>query len=200
MYEGMFVLDDARANEQWDAVANEVRGLLEKNQAEVFSCERWDERRLAYPIQGHTRAVYLLARFTAPGEAIAALERDCSLNETILRLLVVRDIKNEKLYKKGLYDPRASAKAPQEAEPEAEAAEAKPEAAEPAKAEAKPEATPEAAESAKPEAPAEAEPETTPTEDAEAPKPVPEAPEPSTSEDEGTDETEESEDEPPTES
>lgn len=115
IYEGMFVLDDTRANEQWDAVAKEVRGLLEKNQAEVFSCDRWDERRLAYPIQGHTRAVYLLARFTAPGEAIAALERDCALNETILRLLVVRDIKNEKLLKQGLYDPRADAKAPQSA-------------------------------------------------------------------------------------
>jgi ribosomal protein S6 len=203
IYEGMFVLDDARANEQWDAVANEVRGLLEKNQAEVFSCERWDERRLAYPIQGHTRAVYLLARFTAPGDAISALERDCSLNETILRLLIVRDIKNEKLYKKGLYDPRADAKAPQEAEPEAEAESAQPEAAaEAPKPDAEPQAPPEAAEPAEAEAPAVVVPEATPAEDAEAPEPeaVPEAAEPEAQSDEGTDEPEGSGDETPTQS
>jgi len=158
----MFVLDDARANEQWDAVANEVRGLLEKHNAEVFSCDRWDERRLAYPIKGRTRAVYLLARFTAPGEALAALERDCQLNETILRVLFTRDIKDERLLKQGLYDPRAADQPKEE-----EAAE-----------ETQAEATAPAAETAAPAAESE---ETAPTEEAApaaeepAPEPAPEA-------------------------
>ena len=109
---GMFVLDDARCAENWDAVTAEVRGLLKKNHAEVFTFERWDERRLAYPIKGHVRGVYLLARFTAPQEAIRTLERDCQLNESILRVLVTRDLESEKLQKAGLFDPKARAAKP----------------------------------------------------------------------------------------
>jgi len=102
IYEGMFVLDDKRANDNWDGVTADVRRLLEKHQGEVLSLERWDERRLAYRIKGRNRAVYLLARFTAPCEAIPPLERDCKLNDTILRVLFVRDHEGEKLVKTGV--------------------------------------------------------------------------------------------------
>lgn len=114
IYEGMFLLDDSRANDNWDAVAGLVRGLLEKHQAQVFTLERWDDRRLAYPIKGHNRAVYLLTRFTAPAEAIAGLERSCQLDETILRVLFTRDLHSEDLHKAGLFPPSpAEAEAPQ---------------------------------------------------------------------------------------
>jgi ribosomal protein S6 len=116
----MFVLDDARCNENWEAVTTEVRGLLKKNHAEVFTFERWDERRLAYPIKGHVRGVYLLTRFTAPFDAIPTIERDSQLNETILRVLITRDLESEKLQKAGLLDPRAMATKPP-AKPEAAA-------------------------------------------------------------------------------
>ena len=106
IYEGMFVLDDARSNSNWDRTVAEVRGLLDKHRAEIFSCERWDERRLAYTIRGRHRAVYLLTRFTAPLEAIGPLRRDCQLSDTILRVLFVRDIETEKLHKAGLFPPK----------------------------------------------------------------------------------------------
>lgn len=106
IYEGMFLLEDNRANDNWDAVSGEVRGLLEKHQAEILTFERWDDRRLAYPIKGRNRAVYLLARFTAPTEALAPLERDCLLNENVLRVLFTRDTASEKLHKLGLFPPK----------------------------------------------------------------------------------------------
>lgn len=102
LYEGMFLLDDARCNENLQAATAEVHNILEKNQAEVFTAEKWDERRLCYPIKGRTRAVYYLVRFTAPGDALPAIERDGELNETILRLLILRDEASEKLHKAGL--------------------------------------------------------------------------------------------------
>ncbi len=106
IYEGMFVLDDARSGSNWDGVVTEVRGILERRGAEIFTCERWDERRLAYRIQGRTRAVYLLIRFTVPTEAISPIKRDCELNETILRALILRDHGSEKLHKEGLFPPQ----------------------------------------------------------------------------------------------
>lgn len=102
IYEGMFVLDDSRCSENPQAVAHEVRGILEKNRAQVFTLEKWDERRLAYPIHGHSRGVYLLVRFTAPADAIVSIERDCQLNDTVLRVLIARDTPSEKLHKAGI--------------------------------------------------------------------------------------------------
>ncbi len=102
LYEGMFLLDDARCNENFQAATREVHNILEKNHAEVFSAEKWDERRLCYPIGGRSRAVYYLVRFTAPTDALAPMERDCQLNDTILRALIIRDEHSEKLHKAGL--------------------------------------------------------------------------------------------------
>ena len=121
IYEGMFVLDERRANENWGGVTAEIRDLLERNGGEVFTAEKWDERRLAYPIKGRTRAIYFLVRFTAPPNAIAELERQCQLNDNILRVLFTRDKRAEKLHKKGLpitgaqeEEPPSEAEQPQE--------------------------------------------------------------------------------------
>jgi len=102
LYEGMFLLDDARCSENYGAATREVTNILEKNHAEVFSTEKWDERRLCYPIEGRTRAVYFLVRFTGPGDALRQIERDCQLNDTVLRVLIIRDTHSEKLHKAGL--------------------------------------------------------------------------------------------------
>jgi len=152
IYEGMFVVDDKRANDNWDRVVREIRSLLEKHQAQIFHLERWDDRRLAYRIKGRNRAVYVLTGFTAPHDAIPPIERDCQLDDTILRVLFLRDHQHEKLRKLGLFDPhalKAEAEAEQPApKPEAAAKPAEPEAAQPAPAAAE---TP-------PEAPAPVEP------------------------------------------
>jgi ribosomal protein S6 len=98
----MFLLDDARCNENFQAVTREVHTILTKSHAEVFAAEKWDERKLCYPIEGRTRAVYYLVRFTAPTGALGSIERDCQLNDTILRVLLLRDEESEKLHKAGL--------------------------------------------------------------------------------------------------
>jgi ribosomal protein S6 len=101
----MFVLDDSRCASNWDGVVREVRGLLERRGAEILTCDRWDERRLAYPIKHRTRAVYLLARFTAPSGALGPIKRDCGLADTVLRVLITRDLGSEKLAKAGQFPP-----------------------------------------------------------------------------------------------
>ena len=121
IYEGMFVLDDKRANDNWDGVTKEIRAIIEKHGARVFGLERWDERRLAYRIKGRSRGVYVLTGFLAPTDAIGHIERDAQLSDTILRLLIVRDHDSEKLRKQGLFDPGAP-----EAEPAAEPPAAEP--------------------------------------------------------------------------
>ena len=88
-YEGMFILDSAKAGEDLAGMVQRVQEILQKNQAEVESCEKWDERKLAYVIRGHKRGTYVLARFAAPPEKIADIDRTCRLTEEILRVLIV---------------------------------------------------------------------------------------------------------------
>lgn len=88
-YEGMFLFDPT-FGASFENCEAEVGRLLERAEAELVFCRKWDERRLAYRIQGRKRGVYVLTYFKARAEKIGSLERDAQLSEDILRLLVLR--------------------------------------------------------------------------------------------------------------
>jgi len=88
LYEAMVVVDDARCSDDYGSVAEHVRGILRKSGAEIKHFSKWDERRLAYRINRHTRGVYLLVYFTAPPESIAQINRDCTLSDIVVRILI----------------------------------------------------------------------------------------------------------------
>jgi len=90
LYEGMFLVDTALAASDWDGVMGAIKGIFDKIEAEVVSLEKWDERRLAYPIQGKTRGTYLLAYFNVGSDKIATIEREVQLSETLMRVLILR--------------------------------------------------------------------------------------------------------------
>ena len=88
-YEAMFLFDPTFAT-SFENCEAEVRRLMERAEAELLFCRRWDERRLAYKIKGRKRGVYALVYFRASPTKIGPLERDAQLSEDILRLLVLR--------------------------------------------------------------------------------------------------------------
>jgi small subunit ribosomal protein S6 len=90
LYEGMFLIDTALAAADWDGVMSMISKLLEKNEAEVVSMKKWDERRLAYDIQGKSRGTYILSYFRCEGGKLVGIERDAQLSERIMRLLVLK--------------------------------------------------------------------------------------------------------------
>jgi small subunit ribosomal protein S6 len=87
IYEGMFVLDNQVVREGWNDAKAIVTGTLEKHGGTVHTARRWDERRLAYPIEGRLRGTYLLAYYELPIENIEAMRRDFNLSEKVLRYL-----------------------------------------------------------------------------------------------------------------
>jgi small subunit ribosomal protein S6 len=88
-YEGLFLLPHtATANMQ--EASDHVKELLRRAGAEILSFRRWDERRLAYEIQGNKRGLYFLVYFRAQPSRVPGLERDCNLSEQLLRSLVTR--------------------------------------------------------------------------------------------------------------
>ena len=86
-YEGMFLVHSGR---DFQTASQPIMKVLERSEAQVLSIRPWEERRLAYQIKGQKRGLYVLSYFKADPERIAELERDCRLNEDILRVLILR--------------------------------------------------------------------------------------------------------------
>lgn len=89
VYEAMFLLSTAQAADFGGAITH-INEILGRSQAEVIAMKKWDERRLAYEIDGNKRGVYILAYFKAPNELLGNLERDLRLSEKITRSLILR--------------------------------------------------------------------------------------------------------------
>ena len=87
-YECMCLLDNREVRKGWDPLKEAVAGLFTKHEAKVLSSRRWDERRLAYPINGQLRATYLLLYFTADTQTLPSIRRDLEFSESMLRYMI----------------------------------------------------------------------------------------------------------------
>lgn len=89
IYEGMFLLDSARAAKDWDGTQALVSDILARYGAKILIKDRWDERKLAYPVKKQRRGTFLLAYFDAPAPSVAEIRRDLLLTEGVLRFLIL---------------------------------------------------------------------------------------------------------------
>lgn len=90
-YEGMFLLDNQAVREDWKAAKRLVTDTIAKHGGAVLTARRFDERKLAYPIQGKRRGTYLLVWFEQEGTAAShALRREFDLSERVLRYLILK--------------------------------------------------------------------------------------------------------------
>jgi len=90
VYEGMFILDPAKFARDPGAAAQQVADLITTHGGTVLAARLWDERKLAYPINGHKKGVYWLTYFKMPGGGLTALERQCEITDEIIRKLVLK--------------------------------------------------------------------------------------------------------------
>jgi small subunit ribosomal protein S6 len=89
-YEGMFLLDSAKVAVSWDESVKHVHDILTKHHSEIVASRQWDERRLAYPVEGHKKGTYLLTYFKADGSALKEIVSDCHLSDVVLRELILK--------------------------------------------------------------------------------------------------------------
>jgi len=89
LYEAMFLVDSAEATTDWDGVTTAIKSILEKAEAEIVSIRKWDDRKLAYEINGKGKGVYILCYFRAGGSRLRDIERDVQLSERIMRVLIL---------------------------------------------------------------------------------------------------------------
>lgn len=88
VYEAMFLISQSEAADLHGAV-DHIEGILRRGHAEVVAMRKWDERRLAFEIDKQRRGVYILCYFRSPTASIAHIERDCTLSERIMRVMIL---------------------------------------------------------------------------------------------------------------
>lgn len=90
VYEGLFIFDSNRYSRDPGGVSAQIAGFVEKLGGEMLVSRLWEERRLAYPINGQRKGTYWLAYFRIDGKQLSALERECQLSESVMRSLVIK--------------------------------------------------------------------------------------------------------------
>ena len=90
VYEGMFILDSNRYARDPAGVSGQIPDMITKLGGEMLVSRLWEDRRLEYPINGHRRGTYWLTYFKLDSGQIVPLNRQCQLNETVVRSLVIK--------------------------------------------------------------------------------------------------------------
>ena len=75
IYEGLFILNSNRYGRDPEGVAGAIQSLIEKQEGTVLVSRLWEERRLAYPIDGQRKGTYWLTYFRMDGEKMADLNQ-----------------------------------------------------------------------------------------------------------------------------
>jgi small subunit ribosomal protein S6 len=89
-YEAMFLLDSAKVAVSWDNAVQHVHNILTKHSSEIVASRQWDERRLAYAVNGHKKGTYLLTYFRTDGANLKDIVADCHLSDVIIRELILK--------------------------------------------------------------------------------------------------------------
>jgi small subunit ribosomal protein S6 len=96
-YELMLVLRPDVADDKSQALVDRTtRGILTAG-GQIVKVAPWGRRRLAYPIDRHREGSYHIILFEAPSEAIVELEHTLLITEEVLRHLITRVDRPQKM-------------------------------------------------------------------------------------------------------
>lgn len=86
----MIIFDSNRYARERAGLSAEVEKMIQAEQGEVLVSRLWEERRLAYPINGQRKGAYWLIYFRGPSSMLTTLNRQWEIHEGILRHLVLK--------------------------------------------------------------------------------------------------------------
>lgn len=88
-YETLFIVDVAGGEEATKATVTKFNDIIASN-AEIVEVDDWGKRRLAYPINDKPEGYYTVVTFKAEPAFPAELERLYSIDENVMRSLVLK--------------------------------------------------------------------------------------------------------------
>lgn len=89
-YEVMVILDPSLEERTIEPSLQKYLTVVTKDGGSVDSLEVWGRRRLAYEINKNHEGIYAVVQLTATPDTVKELDRQLTLNESILRTKVIR--------------------------------------------------------------------------------------------------------------
>lgn len=89
-YELMIILSPEVDERTVAPALEKLLSVVTKSGGVVDNVDLWGKRRLAYPILKNTEGIYAVVDMTTTPEISAELDRQLSLNETVLRTKLLR--------------------------------------------------------------------------------------------------------------
>ncbi len=89
LYEHVFLVRQDASPQAVEALAEQMKSVIETGGGKVTKVEQWGLRPLSFRIKKNRKAHYALMNLDAPWAAIAEMERQMKINEDILRYLTV---------------------------------------------------------------------------------------------------------------
>ena len=90
VYEGMFILDTTQYGRDPDGVSKQLATAIQDVGGEILVSRFWEERRLAYPINGQRKGVYWLTYFRVDSRRLVEIKSKNQLNDNIIRALYLK--------------------------------------------------------------------------------------------------------------
>ncbi|MQA15972.1 MAG: 30S ribosomal protein S6 [Pseudonocardiaceae bacterium] len=89
-YEVMVILDPQLDERTVAPSLDNLLGVVKQQSGSIEKVEVWGRRRLSYEINKHVEGIYAVVDVICEPATIAELDRQLSLNETVLRIKVMR--------------------------------------------------------------------------------------------------------------
>ncbi len=89
-YETMYILRPDLGDEQTDQAIAKYQTILQEQGAQELDTQHRGKRRLAYEIQRHREGIYVQMNYSAPGTAVAVMERAMRLSDEVIRFMTIK--------------------------------------------------------------------------------------------------------------
>lgn len=89
-YEAMFILKPDLDKTGVDKILGQAQELVAKQKGAIVEIKDMGKSRLAYPLKKHKEGLYYRMNFSIIPDAISAIKKNLTLNESVLRILIVK--------------------------------------------------------------------------------------------------------------
>jgi len=89
-YDCFLLFDSNKFNRDPGGVSAKLHKNIEDHGGEILASRQWEERKLAFPVAGHTKGTYWISYFKMDTLKLKEFDRTCRLDENILRHLVLK--------------------------------------------------------------------------------------------------------------
>jgi small subunit ribosomal protein S6 len=89
-YEVMVILDPSLEERTVEPSLDKYLNVIRKDGGSVESVDIWGRRRMAYEIQKNQEGIYAVITLNAEPDSVKELDRQLTLNESVLRTKVIR--------------------------------------------------------------------------------------------------------------